>query len=386
MKHSGHGYIRPIASFRRPIASFSLAVVLVICSSAIFALCPACDISVLTGAPSEMGFSVLNLRVENATTSFASVTITPGLEASTSAGQAEADSESDDGATVIRVPPGSVSNGTLQCASSTPQPWGFSVRATVGTGQTPPTVLFEGDGTGTPGFDDGSIGAEGERFLVRGAHYGCGDTVVIRVTDDGTRAGAGTSGAPQGIIKHYALGETVPPSSLEPDEPTDGAGGGTDGDGSGGDGQTTDQATGEVHIQITNQTDYVMQVLLASASAAEGEGVPVHVPPNSTTTGATTCYAQFTMTATTIVFDGGEEENPPRVWKYAHVILTGAGTGVPGFDEGCIGGVGERTFVRGEHFNCDDMIVVTISDPGEPQPNIAEAVVGTGTVSVTSGQ
>ncbi len=318
-------------------------------------ICSSCDIGLM---PTSIG--ALNIRVENATSSFATITITPGLEAASDKTSLHSAS---DLSTVIRVSPSSMSQGALLCSSSTPTTSGFTVTASVGSGESAQTVLLEGTGTGTPGFDDGSIGLSGERFMLRDTHYSCGETVVIRIADQDSQGGAGASGTPRGIIERYASAATIPTRSLTPDGA---ASGDLDGDGQ--------AETTELAIRITNLTDYFMRTNLATVSDAEGQGVDINVPPGFTATGTATCDSRFSLTTTTL--DG---------LNSAHVVLVGDGTGVPGFDEGSIGAIGDRTFIRGEHFNCGDIVTVVITNAGEPNRNIDDAPVGSGTVTITRG-
>lgn len=289
----------------------------------------------------------LTLRVENATASFTVIELTSGLPAATDG------TISSDADTSIRVAPGSATNGTLVCGSSQART-GFLVAAKVEREGVTETVLLNGQGSGTPGFGDGSVGISGERFLERGVDYSCGQTIVIRITGDGTRTGSGATDTPEGTIERYAAGEAIPNRSLVPT------------------GTETDTTSNEVGLRIANQTAYFMRINLTSPSAS-GENINIHVPPGFTTNGAAVCHTQLTLTVTTI---SGLES--------AHVVLVGAGTGLPGFDEGSIGEIGDRTFVRGEHFDCGDTIAVTITDPGEPKTNISDAIVGAGVVTITS--
>jgi hypothetical protein len=317
-----------------------------------FSVFPSCDVEqILSG---ESG-SKLYVRVENATSNFATVTLTPGLETTETK---KTDATSSESGTVIRVSPGSMSQGYLECSSSVPPPLGFTISASLASGENVQPVMFEGAGTGTPGFDDGSIGLNGERFMLRGTHYTCGDTVLIRIADEDSQGGAGASSTARGIVEHYDPGEEIPTRSLTPDGT-----GGTDSDG--------EEPATDITIKITNLTSYFMRTNLANASDAGGQGVNIYVPPGFTTTGTSSCDTRFTLA--TITVHGLES---------AYVVLVGDGTGVPGFDGGSIGQVGDRTFIRGEHFNCGDIVSVVITDPGEPAADINDAPSGAGVVSV----
>ena len=186
--------------------------------------------------PGEELAGPLAFRIENATASIANITIAPGGSAETGAGEAstgEAASEAAAGDTAsrliaqedlassatVRVGPYAQSEGELLCGQE------VVISVTVEDENTT-AVLLEGSGAGTPGFDEGSLGLSGERTLLYDDHYGCGDTVVVRVVDDGTGVGGSTSSTAVGEVRVYAAGQVPPdfdaeaPPAGDDEEPT----------------------------------------------------------------------------------------------------------------------------------------------------------------------
>ena len=65
--------------------------------------------------------------------------------------------------------------------------WAQIVEAESGEVGTQPKlfqVSLTGDGTGTVGFDEQTIGPGNARFLVLGEHFECGQTIVVTILDD----------------------------------------------------------------------------------------------------------------------------------------------------------------------------------------------------------
>ena len=86
----------------------------------------------------------------------------------------------------IYIPANGESQGAVSCADRYTLT-AYSLLASALDGlQDQVLIVLEGDGTGTAGFDEGSVGAIGQRVLVRGVHYECGDTIDVTLTDPGT--------------------------------------------------------------------------------------------------------------------------------------------------------------------------------------------------------
>lgn len=242
---------------------------------------------------------------------------------------------------VVRVPGFSISEGFLAC--------GEAIRITGQIETSEALVLFEGDGTGTFGFDEGSVGESGERFLARGVHFDCGENVVIRIDDDGVGVAADSNQTANGLLA------VVSPGALSPFDPVVDPGEGTDGD----DGEPA--ATTDITIQIANDGGVIATSIVKVNSGVEEQEFTVTVPPNSQTEGAFECGTQYTLSATY-----PNPETPEDQETTALVILTGDGTGSPGFDEVSVSREGERILVVGTHVNCGDTILVTLNDDVEP--------------------
>lgn len=357
---------------------------------------------------------VVMFRLENATATPADITITStstGTSAGTSddsgsAGSQDGDQEDTQGAdegdsipedtstsTSVRTPAGEFTTGQIACGEI------FTVRALMGD-EDASSVLFTGDGTGTAGFDSASIGFDGERLLVFPDHYACGETIVIRIADDGSGIGQSTSTVPLGTVNVFSSGMTLPDPDLpDPDQPDD----------------EEDEEEQEITVQIVNQTGSTIQVNFASGNGtlASSGGVDVsdefdvRVLPDTTSIGTTTCAQEFVVAAAHLeatsstlsdeegggsIFTGGGGAN------YHGVVLTGDGTGTEGFDEESIAVTRGRLFQLGEHFSCGSTIIVTVTatnnqleydEEGElvldefGNPTIKYNI-GTGTVTVES--
>ncbi|HUU83142.1 MAG TPA: hypothetical protein VM243_06515 [Phycisphaerae bacterium] len=297
----------------------------------------------------------LQVRVENGTPSDAQVTFAiSDFSQSNSVGYNAAYLDDDlTTNTVVRVAGGQYSAGTIACGQK------ITVSADVGTG-TPATVSFSGDGTGTPGFDQGSVGLSGERMLVYNEHYACGATLIVHITDDGTGVGFSESNAPLGDVQVYTELQPLPDPVLLPE------------------GTPEDQ----VGVDILNQTTSPIQVRLSlgnaisdgqdTASAGAGStqsanNIEVRVLSGDIALGTVPCSALVTVTSWVVIpklqwgSDGDEESVED---KYREVVLTGEGTGTPGFDEGAVGTDYQRFLVLDTHFQCGDIITITITDPG----------------------
>ncbi|MHC4092722.1 MAG: hypothetical protein ACYSVY_21015, partial [Planctomycetota bacterium] len=224
------------------------------------------------------------------------------------------------------------------------------VSATVGD-EAPNTVQLEGSGTGTPGFDEGSVGLSGERTLLSDTHYVCGETVVIRIYDDGTGVGGSTSSVGLGQVTVYAKGEVPPVGDLPvfDADSTDGDGSADDGSG---DGDSTTE-TGEIDLTIDNQTasGISLELQVGTGDTAADEQSQVTVIPFGIANGVLACAQQVTVRALIIEAETGEDGASPTLYQ---VMLTGEGTGTVGFDEATIGPGNSRLLLQGEHFGCGD--------------------------------
>jgi hypothetical protein len=259
----------------------------------------------------------------------------------------------------VRVGPVAYSDGVVPCGDE------IVVSARVVNG-TAATILLTGAGTGTIGFDEESVGAEGERILLNPAHFGCGATVVVRVTDDGATAGSGTSGS--GEVAVYPRGDTPPDPDFEVPA-------------------TGDSEPSNVEIRIANSTNSFTQLHVIvgqpagpiTAVAAEGEesdgGFDVRVPPGFLSTGVVACESQIILVGSIVVPGLGIDEPD----TFTQVVITGLGTGTPNFDENSVGAQAQqRILLRDAHFSCGDVIQVEFTsdgDPGSASQTIGQAIV-----------
>ena len=331
----------------------------------------------------------LKLRIENATASTVDVAVGPEGSTSLASSSGDGDSTGGDASTAgkmivrasllseatIRVDPGEFSEGEILCGAQ------MVVTAAAG-GDGGTSVLFEGAGTGTPGFDENSVGLSGERILDFGEHYTCSDTVVIRINDDGTGVSGSSSSVGLGEVAVYAEGAVPPVGDLpsydaEPDDEEDEPGDTTETE----DAAETD--TGSVNIALDNQTEsgIALTFLVGTGDAETDDQLAVTVLPFGIASGTLTCARQITVQALIIEPETGVSDSEPTLYQ---VTLTGDGTGTVGFDEATIGPENTRLLVRDEHFDCGDTIRITILDDAgyidEGEDEMAR--IGSGTVEV----
>jgi hypothetical protein len=282
-------------------------------------------------------------RLENATATAADVAVS-AIESGTD-GEETAPSP-------VRVPPGAFTTGEVDCGST------LRVTGTMtDTGSS--AVLLTGDGTGTIGFDSSSIGLSGERLLVFGEHYACGETIVVRVSDDGSGIGLSTSEMPLGQVHVFSDGETIP----EPDLP---------------DPEDLDETPviEQITLVVANQTESAVQINFATGNGtlASSGGTDVtsqfdvRVPPGAATTGMAVCAQEYMIagahleaTATTYSEGGGDIFSGGGGVNYHAIVLTGDGTGTEGFDSSSIAVTRGRLIQLGTHFSCGDVVTVTIT-------------------------
>jgi len=265
----------------------------------------------------------------------------------------------------IRVAGGSYSEGELLCGDQ------VIVSASADT-DTPKTVMLTGAGAGTPGFDESSVGLTGERTLLFDIHYACGDTVVIRVTDDGTGVGGSASDEGLGEVQVYPPAEVPSVGGL-----------------CGPDGADRDAAaeSDSVLINIDNQTGtgISLEFLVGTGDAETDVQTDVTVLPFGLANGTLGCAQQVTLRALLIESSSGVDGTSPTLYQ---VTLTGDGTGAVGFDEATVGPGNTRLLLKGEHFECGDTIRVTILDDaaGVDEETDSVARIGLGTVEVVPGE
>jgi len=257
----------------------------------------------------------------------------------------------------VRVSPQDYSDGSLLCGDE------MTITATISGGQATGIVL-EGAGTGTAGFDEGSIGLDGERLLLNKVHFECGDTLVVRVADTGT-----------GEIEVYESGTAPPDPSL-------------------GAGASLEPDAEILEFRINNQTASFVELLLSdeqltSASSDEEtttedegsaeNGITVRVPPGFLSTGVVSCGPQVILVGTVVVPAVDTESAD----TFNQVVLTGTGTGTIDFDENSVGPEAyQRLLLEGIHYECGDVIQVDFTSDGNPAGE--EPDTGLGTVSIGS--
>ncbi len=260
------------------------------------------------------------------------------------------------GQILVQVPPGEYTAGTLPC--------GFTYKIEGTIEGTSDSIVFDGEGTGTEGFDSGSVGPSGERFLQVDEHYLCKQTVVVTVTDDGTGVGSSVSETPTGTIDVYNYGEAPAPNLPRP------------GDDGGDDGQTP---TEKVRVRIRNATTAFVQVNLTRGTGSGDTSVDVRVPPLASSEGTLECASRFTVEANHL-----EDADSAQGSGFHTVILLGDGTGADGFDGNNIGTDNTRTLRLDEHYECGDLIEVTIESTGNSfDPDSGDPIYGIGSGTVT---
>lgn len=288
------------------------------------------------------GAGTITFRLENATPTDADFTIDP----------ADAEAAGDETRVIdVRVPAGAVSSGEIECGTS-------YVVSSAMVDEDATTVQYEGHGTGTPGFDDESIGLNGERLLLFGDHFKCGDSIVVRVTDDGSGIGPSSSDLPRGLVTVFGSGESLPDPDLpDPDQSPE------------------EEPEASITFVLVNQTPSTIQgnfaagngSLASSGGSDFSDEFDVRVPPFSTTRGIKSCAQEYIVAiahlegiSTTFSEGGGTIFSGGGSVNFHGVVLTGDGTGTDGFDENSISVVRGRLFQLGTHFECGDTITLTV--------------------------
>lgn len=245
----------------------------------------------------------------------------------------------------VRVPGVRVTQGIVAC--------GPVIRLSAVIDGTDSTVVFSGDGSGTVAFDQGSQGETGERYLLEGLDFTCGDQIVLRVDDDGASGSISSEGTPMGQVAVVAFGSGSP---FGPIDSGGGSGGGSGSDG-GSDGGSGEPGPTTFTLRVDNNTSTLADVNLAIATAAaSSETFDVSVPSQVTTQGQFVCGQQLTISARFVNTTAGAAEED------AVVILTGDGSGASGFDGSSVSKTGERILVLGTHYECGETVRVAIND------------------------
>lgn len=301
------------------------------------------------------------LRVSNATPDTVEIRVTVS---------ASLDESSDPNSVTENVIPPSVTDVIISGGSETvgSVPCGNIITVVAGDpGGLTTAIVLSGAGTGTPGFDGGSVGANGERFLLRGSHFACGDTVVIQVLS-----------ANSGLVVVVKPGDDVPdldPVSANPDLL-----GSTVSDDSANPADSTDSVpidqSGKVTLIVVNAVESTVQVnfatgsgTLASSGGVDVSGeIDVRVPPGATSVGSGVCADEYIIaaahleaTGSTFTTGGTEIFESGGNINFHGVALTGDGTGTDGFDSNSLAVSRGRLFQRGIHFECGDVITVAIT-------------------------
>ncbi|MCP4590006.1 MAG: hypothetical protein GY842_04630 [bacterium] len=257
---------------------------------------------------------------------------------------------------VVRVSPQESSEGSLSCAQE------IVVSATLDG--TPTTkVLLVGDGTGTVGFDEGSVGLEGERLLIANQHFECGDTLVVRIEDSAT-----------GEITVYAEGVPVPAAEF-------------------GTSVTTEADAELIEFRVSNRTASFVELQLSDkpitdagedeetedSAAGASNAIKVRVPSGALTTGVVPCEPQIILLGAIVLpaIDLGSAD------EFNHAVLTGDGTGTIDFDQNSVGTEAyQRLLLQGTHYECGDIIEIEFTSDGDPAGETPS--VGQAGVSVTT--
>ncbi len=292
----------------------------------------------------------VQFRISNETDTFALMHIVVGSPTGQASGGDETviigdeettiPAEESDGGFDVRVPPNDTTDGWFACGDA------ITISGSL-SGSEETTILLEGDGTGTEGFDEGSVGLDGERLLFSYVHYNCGDTVFVRITDDDTSAGPGHTG--HGEVEVYGADEALPESD-------------------------TETTTGSLEFSIANQTNSFAQLhlvvgpptgpvtVIASEEVEESDGgFDVRVQPNATATGVRSCDAQVILVGSFVRTAVDVQEAD----EFNRAVLYGDGTGVADFDENNVGAVAyQRLLLEGVHYDCGDLIQVSFTSDG----------------------
>ncbi|MCG3129413.1 MAG: hypothetical protein FLDDKLPJ_00140 [Phycisphaerae bacterium] len=282
----------------------------------------------------------VGFRLQNATDSAVEFVIAPVDEDGEEAGEE----------TVIRVPARQFSSGMAACGPT------YVVSATVPSPSVVVPVTLLGAGSGTPGFDGGSVGEEGERILAFSEHYGCGDAIVATLTSDGGASSGDGGAVGSGTVEVYASGESIPDPDL--------------GDEDGG-----DDGSARLVVAIRNETESFVQVRLTpEAGSSAGTAVDVRLPPAGTSTGELACADSYTVAAFHL-----ESADSTAEEGFHTIVLTGAGTGTEGFDGDNVGTDNTRQVLVGTHLTCDAVLVITLSATNNAvDPESGETTFGIG--------
>jgi hypothetical protein len=200
-------------------------------------------------------------------------------------------------------------------------------------------IVLTGAGSGAAGFDESSVSKTGERILVLGTHFECGETVQVSIDDDSavnTPNGFNALGAGAGVVQVLAAGE-------DPDDADSGDSGGDP----------------DMDVVVENLTVEFVRVNVASGSGGLGPQLDIFVPPNTVSTGQAGCSDRFTITA----FSEAQEALE-GLQNQVLIILSGDGTGTAGFDGGSVGSIGQRLLLADVHYDCGQTFRVQITDPG----------------------
>ncbi len=296
--------------------------------------------------------SAVSLRIENAAPDTANVNVTTSIARVVTDHETHVSTtEIETVDTNIRVQAGEVTGGAVLCGDM------LTVTVTVGDAESA-AVDLTGAGTGTPGFDSGSVGLTGERFLIADTHFACNDTILIQLPRSDS-----------GEIDVVAQGAPLP-------EPITSGGGTTEPDPGDGDGDVVEPEVEQVALVVVNETESTVQVNFAAGdgtlSGGDGSGLAaefdVRVPSGATTRGSAECATEYIVaaahleaTATTYseggatIFDSGGGVN------FHGVVLTGDGTGTDGFDSTSIPVSRGRLLQDGIHYACGETVTVTIT-------------------------
>ncbi len=275
--------------------------------------------------------TTVTFQLQNATATPAEFSIVEQVDDDSSDGE-EGDGGSSAEPLVIRVLAGQFTSGELPCGPT------YAISGVLTVVGLLKIVSFSGDGAGTVGFDEGSVGALGERYLVFDTHYGCGNIIVATLTDDGSGVGDSTSLNPLGSVSVYGTAEEVPPPET-----------GNDND--------NDSADDSVTLTMTNSTDsYVQLHLTAGNGSTVNSSFDVRVPPGRTTTGLGDCAQQYRIQAYHLEDPDSDEDE-----GFHTVVLLGDGTGAEGFDGNNVGTDNTRLLILGEHFECGQAITIEIT-------------------------
>ena len=302
--------------------------------------------------------STLDLRVENAAPDTVEVKVVLLNPSAVTVNEQGSTIEPEPTETVVILRTGDVSEGNVVCHEQ------IVVTVTNASGE---PLTLTGDGTGTPGFDEGSVGPTGERFLLLGEHFTCEDSLVVQLAT-----------STEGTLSVVSSGEPFPEAITGTGDSQGSSGGEIGDEGGGGGDESPGESSGDnddLLMRVVNETESTVQINFAAGDGNLTDGVStavvdefdVRIPPFTSTTGPAICAVEYIVAASHLESTGTTfSEGSGTIFEgdgsvtFHAVVLTGDGTGTEGFDSNTIAVTRGRLLQRGAHYDCGDEVVVTV--------------------------